>query len=496
MKRTEKPHHDNSRTKGRKWKKLTSALLSAALLTSTLAGCSGGSGDNAGSGSARQAAAPQGTPEQASGSLSGTAKAPEGARVIVFWHCMGGNIGEAVEDIVNDFNSSQSEIYVQSEYQGAYDDALTKLKAAMPAGNAPDVVQMFELGTRYLADSGFAIPIEDMLAEDPVVSMEDLEPILVNYYTLDGKFQCMPFNPSTPIMYYNKTAFSEAGLDPENPPRTFAEIEEIGEKLIKKDGGRITQYPFALFIYGWFFENFIAGMGELYADNDNGRTDRATAVVYDQNGSARTIMETWKRLVDKEIIVNYGRSGDDCRNAFIAGQAAMTLASTANLSAILEGVGDRFEVGTAYLPMMGGSSQEGGVIIGGGNLWLLDNEDEQKVKDAWEFIKYATSPEVAAEFSRKTGYFCANKNAYETEEMKAYLQENPNFQTAIDQLHDTPLNYATQGASLGVFSEIRATFEQNMELVLQNGQSVDEAISAMAESANEAIANYNATVRQ
>lgn len=80
--------------------------------------------------------------------------------------------------------------------------------------------------------------------------------------------------------------------------------------------------------------------------------------------------------------------------------------------------------------------------------------------------------------------------------MKAYLQENPNFQTAIDQLHDTPLNYATQGASLGVFSEIRATFEQNMELVLQNGQSVDEAISAMAESANEAIANYNATVRQ
>ena len=145
--------------------------------------------------------------------------------------------------------------------------------------------------------------------------------------------------------------------------------------------------------------------------------------------------------------------------------------------------------------MMGGKADEGGVIIGGGNLWLLDNKDEQRKKDAWEFIKYATSPEVAAEFSRKTGYFCANTKAYETEEMKKYLEENPNFQTAINQLHDAPLNYATQGASLGVFSEIRATFEQNMELVLQNGQSVDDAIAAIASSANDAIANYNATVK-
>ncbi len=473
--------------KTKKVKQIVSALLCAAVLTNVLVGCSGGQKD--------AAPASSGQPAAQGEKSAGAAKAPEGARVITFWHCMGGNIGEAVEDIVNDFNNSQSEIYVQSDFQGAYDDALTKLKAAMPAGNAPDVVQMFELGTRYLVDSGFAIPAEDMLADDPAINLDDIEPILRNYYTVNDKFQCIPFNPSTPIMYYNKTAFAEAGLDPENPPTTFAEIEEIGPKLLKKDGNRVIQYPMSLFIYGWFFENFVAGMGELYANNNNGRTERATAVAYDQNGSAKTIMETWKHLVDEGIIVNYGRKSDENKNAFMSGQAAMTFESTAQLTAILNGVGDRFEVGTAYLPMMGGKADEGGVIIGGGNLWLLDNKDEQRKKDAWEFIKYATSPEVAAEFSRKTGYFCANTKAYETEEMKKYLEENPNFQTAINQLHDAPLNYATQGASLGVFSEIRATFEQNMELVLQNGQSVDDAIAAIASSANDAIANYNATVK-
>ena len=469
-------------------KRMVSTLLCAAIAMNGLAGCSGKTQ------TAATNAQPDTTAAVQTEKPAETVKAPEGARQITFWHCMGGNIGQAVEDMVNDFNSSQSEIFVVSEYQGKYDDALTKLKAAMPAGNAPDVVQMFELGTRYLVDSGYAIPAQDMLEKDPVISMDDMEPILVNYYTVNDKYQCISFNPSTPIMYYNKTAFAEAGLDPENPPSSFEEIEAIGEKLIKKDGNRITQYPFTMYIYGWFFENFVAGMGELYADNNNGRTDRATAVVFDQNGSAKTIMETWKRLVDKDIIVNFGRKGDDAKNAFMSGQATMLLESTAQLSSILDGVGGRFEVGTAYLPMMDASS-DGGVVIGGGNLWLLDNKDEQKIQDAWEFIKYATSPEVAAQFSRKTGYFCANKNAYETEDMKAYLEANPNFQTAINQLHDTPLNYATQGASLGVFSEIRALFEQNMELVLQNGQSVDDAIAEIAKSANDAIANYNATVK-
>lgn len=465
-----------------KAKQILSLILCVLMVSSLLVGCGGKPASN------DSGSIPTETDPKA------TLPAGSNARTITFWHCMGGAIGESVEEVVTKFNDSQSEIFVVSEFQGKYDDSLTKLKAAMPVGNAPDVVQMFELGTRYLVDCGYTIPAQDMLEKDAFFKMEDIEPILVNYYTVNGKFQCIPFNPSTPIMYYNKNAFTEAGLDPEKPPRSFEEIEAMGEKLIKKDGNRVTQYPFSMFIYGWFFENFIGGMGKLYSNNNNGRTDIATAVEFDTNGSAKVIMETWKRLVDKGIIINYGRKSEDAKNAFISGQAAMLLESTAQLSTILNGVGGKFEVGTAYLPMMDAAA-DGGVIIGGGNLWMMNNKDEQRIKDAWEFIKFATSPEVAAAFSRSTGYFCANKNAYETPEMKEYLEKNPNFQTAINQLHDTPLNYATQGASLGVFSEIRSIFEQNMEMVLQNGMSIEQCIESTAKTANDAIANYNKTVK-
>lgn len=418
---------------------------------------------------------------------------PEGRREVVFWHCFGGTIGQAVQAVVDSYNASQDKIWVNAIFQGSYDEALTKLKTAVPVKAGPDMWQMFELGTTFLVSSGYAIPFQEMLDKDPYINIEDIEPALRRYYTYDGKMVCIPFNPSTPIMYYNKTAFREAGLDPEKPPTTFKEIAEVAEKLAVRDGRRITRYPMGLSIYGWFFENFLAGMGANYVNNENGRTGIATAIEFDKSGAGKHILEYWKKLVDDEVVYDYGADNAAARAGFVAEQTCMTLESTAQLTTLTNAIDGKFELGTAYLPSMLDESQKA-VIIGGANLWLAKQEDEQRVNDAWDFIKYATRADVSAKFSLATGYFCANTRAYDEPSFKAYLEKNPNFLTAINQLHDCPDNYATNGASVGVMPELRAIFQAEMSLVLEDAQTVDQALEKMAIDSNAAIENYNKTV--
>lgn len=215
-------------------------------------------------------------------------------------------------------------------------------------------------------------------------------------------------------------------------------------------------------------------------------------MVFDENGAGLNVVQTWKDLVDSGFVGNFGRNTDDTRNAFIAGRTAMYLDSTAQLASVIKGVGGRFEIGTGNMPRIG-EKEDGGVIIGGGSLWIIDNKDEARKNAAWEFVKYASSPEAQAAWMQGTGYFATNVKSYEIESMKTYLEENPNFTTAINQLHNTPTNEFTSGALLGVFPEARAKFEENMELVLMGQQTPEDCIKNVATAVNAAITNYNET---
>ena len=418
-------------------------------------------------------------------SLTATVNAEK--HTVTFWHCFGGTIGEALQATVDAFNASQDEIFVEASFQGSYDETLTKLKAAFPAGTAPDVFQMFELGTNYLAGTDYVVPFQDMLEKDPYISLDNIEGVLRNYYTVGGKMMCIPLNPSSPVMYYNKTAFEKAGIT--EVPTTFAQIEAIAEKLTSVEGN--PKYAMGLSIYGWFFENLLAGTNNLYVNGGNGRTEPATAIEYDTNGGGKLVLESWKRLVDNGTCYNFGIDNDSSKAAFIAGDTAITFESTAQLTTITKGA--QFEVGTAYLPSVLDESI-GGVLIGGANLWLSKQTDEHKLQDAWEFVKFATSAQPAAAFSMKTGYFAANTTAYEVPEYVAYLESNPNAQVALNQLHDSPLNLATAGASVGVMGELRQIWQTHMDLYLQGAYgTAEEAMAEMANESNSAIAYYNQT---
>lgn len=401
---------------------------------------------------------------------------------ISFWHSMGGVNGQAIDTLVQKFNDeNEYGITVEAEYQGSYDDALNKLKSAQIGNMGADLVQVYEIGTRFMIESGWIVPMQSMVNADEY-DTSVLESNLAAYYTINDMLYSMPFNSSTPLMYYNKDMFDAAGIT--EIPDSLESIAQIGDKLL--DSG--AQEVMSLGIYGWFFEQFIGKQGLEYANNGNGRTEAATAVAFDENGAAENILNEWKNLYDLGYAPNVGKGGDAGLADFSAGKSAITLGSTASLKQILQDVDGKFEVGTAYFPKVK-STDEGGVSIGGASLWALDNNDPKKLRATWEFVKFLISPESQAFWNAETGYFPVNVDAHDEDVFKENIEKYPQFETAIDQLHDSAPQYA--GALLSVFSEARAIVESEIESMLNGNETVDEAVDSMASQINDAIEEYN-----
>lgn len=401
---------------------------------------------------------------------------------ISFWHSMGGVNGQAIDTLVQKFNDeNEYGITVEAEYQGSYDDALNKLKSAQIGNMGADLVQVYEIGTRFMIESGWIVPMQSMVNADEY-DTSVLESNLAAYYTINDMLYSMPFNSSTPLMYYNKDMFDAAGIT--EIPDSLESIAQISDKLL--DSG--AQEVMSLGIYGWFFEQFIGKQGLEYANNGNGRTEAATAVAFDENGAAANILNEWKNLYDLGYAPNVGKGGDAGLADFSAGKSAITLGSTASLKQILQDVDGKFEVGTAYFPKVK-STDEGGVSIGGASLWALDNNDPKKLRATWEFVKFLISPESQAFWNAETGYFPVNVDAHDEDVFKENIEKYPQFETAIDQLHDSAPQYA--GALLSVFSEARAIVESEIESMLNGNETVDEAVDSMASQINDAIEEYN-----
>ena len=420
---------------------------------------------------------------------------PEGAVKIDFWHSMGGDIGgKAIPKLATDFNVSQQKCYVTPTYQGSYDDSLNKLKAGLQSKDIPAVVQLFDIGTRLMVDLKVATPVQDFIdAENYDVS--DLETNVLAYYTVDGRQWSMPFNTSNPMLYYNKDMFKAAGLDPEKPPRTWPEFEEVAAKLTQKDASGKVTIPGATFaIYGWFFEQLLAVSGGYYADNENGRAAPATEAAFNSPEGV-AVMEWWKRMYDAGTMGNLGRKTVDVRNAFMAGQTAMIIESTATLRGMMDTAVGKFELGTAFLPRPNEEAfEKAGTIIGGASVWILNGRPEEEQQCAWEFVKFVSAPPQQAYWHTMSGYYPIRKAAYDEPLDVEWRAKYPAFQTAIDQLHIAPNNRFTQGGLIGVFPTARQTIEGAIEEILAGKATPQEALDKAAASVTAAIEEYNITM--
>jgi sn-glycerol 3-phosphate transport system substrate-binding protein len=411
-------------------------------------------------------------------------KSEDGRTLVTLWHAMGGDAGEALSDIVENFNDSQDEIFVQADYQGSYEESLNKLRQVGGTSEAPSLMQVFEVGTKYMSESGYIEPMQKFIDQDSF-DLSQLEENILGYYQVEGKLYSMPFNTSNAIMFYNKDMFRDAGLDPDNPPRTFNEVKEVAKQLTKGSGSSAEIHGFGLLTHGWFIEQLLANQGAHLIDSGNGRNGEPTKTIINEDPGLKIFQ--WLDDMNKEGTLGiYGRAWDDIRAAFKAGRLAMYLDSTAGTAS---NVNDSdFEVGTALLPVVDGMEAQG-VIVGGASIWMMNGIPEEEQSAAWEFIKFVTKPEIQAEWAGRTGYFPITKAAYDEQSLQDVYAQYPQFLTAVEQLHDTTLTPATQGALMGVFPQAREYIMTAIERMYE-GEEPQKALDWATEEINKALEDY------
>jgi len=407
---------------------------------------------------------------------------------------MGGTNGDAVNEMMKRFNASQQTCVGEAVFQGSYDDELNKLKAGLQSKDIPAGVQMFDLATQVIVDLQAAAPMQDFIDKDKY-DMSDYEQNVLAYYSVGGKLYGMPFNTSNPILYYNKDAFKAAGLDPEKPPRTYAEITDAAKKLTKKGAdGKVSMYGYSMAIYGWFFEQLLAASGGLYLDNGNGRDARATKAVFNSPEGVK-IMQWWKDGYDAGIFGNFGRTTADTQKAFDAMQTAMMIESTAGLRARLDASKGKFELGTGFLPRPDEAAfTKSGTIIGGASVYIMKDRPAAEQNCAWQFVKFVTSPDIQAFWHTASGYYPVRKAAYNVQIDLDWTKTYPQFKTAVDQLHNSPNIRATQGGLTGVMPTARANVENAIESMLGGKATPQQALDKAATDTTQAITDYNKSV--
>lgn len=401
---------------------------------------------------------------------------------VEFWHAMSGSGQESIDRIVQGFNDSQDKYVVKAEFQGTYEESLTKLRSVGGTKDAPAITQVFEVGTKYMIDSGFIEPMNTFIEKDNY-DISQLEENILNYYKVDGELYSMPFNSSTPVMIYNKDAFKEAGLDPEKAPETFEEVIKAAEQLTTD-----SSKGFSMLTYGWFFEQLVATQGGLYVNEDNGRAGDATESLFNGEEGLR-VFEFLDTMNKAGTFGNFGTNWDDIRAAFSTEKVAMYMDSSAGVADAINN--SPFDVGVAYIPHSE-KADRNGVVIGGASLWMSKGIAEEEQEAAWEFMKYLTTPEVQAQWHLDTGYFAINPAAYDEENVKAKWEEYPQFKVTVDQLQDTVPGLATQGALISVFPESRQQVVTALEDLYQ-GKDPQEALDQAAQGTDRAIEIANKT---
>lgn len=441
------------------------------LLAALLASCGGG-----------EAEPSEGTPAR-----RGEFPTPESPVSITFWHSMTAAPAETLLQLSDRFNNTHPWARVELVFQGSYDNMLNKVLASLGTADLPPLVQVQDTSTLIMVDSGAFVPVQDFVDRDGY-DLSDFPGAVLDYYTMDGKLYPMPFNTSDPLLYYNKAAFREVGLDPEKPPTTLEEVREYSRKLVPRYEAGI-----ALEIKPERLEHLLAAHGDLYVDNANGREGRPTQVLFD-NEAALALFRWWDEMLEEGLAVNVGRNpgGIDHFLAVASGRAAMTIGTSAALRAVVDvlesGEVTGAELGVGFVPVL----EEGdrGVLVGGASLWINKDKPVEEQEAAWEYIKYLLAPEQQAEWYSGSGYLPLRLSARDLPAAKEVEAKYPPFHTAVEELMTTPRNEATAGPLVGPYAQIREAVTSALERMILQDVSPEDALREAAEKANQAIEDY------
>ncbi|MCI0849693.1 MAG: ABC transporter substrate-binding protein [Chloroflexi bacterium] len=417
---------------------------------------------------------------------------PDGPVTIKVWHSMPSLAEGVIKRMAMEFNESQSQYQVELIFQGSYSDSLNKLIAST-AENVPNVIQLSDASTQIMIDSAPITPVQEFIDAEGF-DLSDFEPKAISYYTVGDTLYSMPFNLAGPILYYDRGAFEDAGLDPDQPPKTLDEVRAYSEQIVQSAAEGEERTGIALVVSAWYFEQMLAKDGALYVDGENGRDGRATEAMFSAEAGTE-IIEWWGGMVADGLAYNAGGDTLDAMFKLASGETAMVIASTAALRGAIAAMTiaglDVNQYDAAAMPGQDGAG--GGIVLGGASFWILSDPPSFEQQGAWEFLKFASSTEQQARWHVDTGYFPSRVSSLSEPIVVEAWKQFPQFEVALQQLHDSPDTAATRGVLLGPLNEIREEVVKAFERVLAGGADPAEALQDAAEEANEIMDDYNRT---
>ena len=390
---------------------------------------------------------------------------------------VGGDAAKLIDQMTADFNAENPDVQVQAVYTGNYDDTVTAIQTAIQGGNAPDLFVSLATQRFTMADTKMAMPLDDLIAADPEgqAFVDDfIDGFMLDSY-VDGSIYSIPFQRSTMVMFYNKDAFEEVGLDPEAPPTTWDEMVEYAQKLTNENRYGVgialnsgsAQWAFT----GFSLQNCTNGVGLMSADGKE---------VYFNTPENIEALQLWLDLQNKYMCMAPGIvQWTDLPTQFLAGEVAMIYHTTGNLTNIRNNA--TFDFGVCFLP----AGRQYGAPTGGGNFYITNGISEERQKAAWEFIKFCCSTERAAQWSIDTGYVATRESCYETELLKNYYAEFPQALVAYEQLKYAQPELTTYSAA-----EMWRILNDNIQAAVTGEMTAEEALEAAQEQGDELLADY------
>ena len=405
---------------------------------------------------------------------------------IQWWHSMGGALGQWVNDLATEFNNSQKEYKVVPTFKGSYPESMTAAIAAHRAGNAPHILQVFEVGTAtMMASKGAIVPVADMMKAsglkfDPSAYIGAVS----GYYTApNGQMLSFPFNSSTTIFYYNKDAFKAAGLDTEKAPSTWPEVALAAAKL-KASGHKC---PFTTSWQSWTqLESFSAWHNVEFATKRNGFNGLDSRLAINSPLHVRHI-ENLANMAKQGLFVYKGRN-NTADATFPSGECAMFTGSSALYGSAKANA--KFAFGMAplpYYPDVTGAPQN--TVIGGASLWVMAGKKPAEYKGVATFFNHLSSPAVQAASHQRTGYLPITMASFKMTEDSGFYKKNPGTDVATNQMIKKVTD-KSRGIRLGNFVQVRTIIDEELEQVWAGKKSAKEGLDSAVQRGNEQLERF------
>jgi sn-glycerol 3-phosphate transport system substrate-binding protein len=406
---------------------------------------------------------------------------------IEFWHAFTGRLGDLVAEQVATFNESQSAYHVTASNKGNYSETLNAGIAAFRAGEQPDILMVFEVGTAtMMAAEGAVYPVYQLMEDTGTPFDPDafIGAVKGYYTTTDGKMLSMPFNSSTPVLWVNRDMLGEAGIDPDTDLSTWQKVGAVLDQL--KEAG--VDCPMTTAWQSWIhLENLSAYHNVPFATQENGFAGLDTELVFNGPVQVKHIQTLGDWAKDGKFIYA-GRRNEGGAN-FRAGDCALFTESSAGYAGIKSEA--EFDFGVRRLPYWEGvEGAPQNTIIGGASLWVMAGQTEEEYNGVAAFLNFLSSPEIQAKWHQDTGYLPITMAAGELTREQGFYEENPGTEIAVEQMTAKEPTANSKGIRLGSFDQIRGIIDEELEAVWAGDKTAQEALDNAVERGNVLLRRF------